>query len=104
VWSVVSVGDVARALEFLLSADAASGPYNVSAPQVTTNGEFTRLLGQAVHRPTVLPVPKFGIGLVLGEFAGDVLADFRVDPSRLQAEGFTFEHPDASSVVAAALS
>jgi uncharacterized protein (TIGR01777 family) len=103
VWSVVSVQDTARALEFLLTAEAASGPVNVSAPQVTTNSEFTRLVGEAVHRPTVLPVPKFGIGLVLGEFAADVLADFRVDPSLLLSLGFTFEHPDARSVVAAAL-
>jgi uncharacterized protein (TIGR01777 family) len=104
IWSVVSVQDTARALEFFLTAEQTAGPYNVSAPQTTTNGEFTKLLGQAVHRPTVLPVPKFGISLVLGEFASDVLADFRVDPGRLLAAGFTFEHPDARSIIAAALS
>lgn len=102
-WSVVSVQDVARSLEFFLTAEQTSGPYNVSAPGTTTNREFTKLLGEAVHRPTVLPVPRFGISLVLGEFATDVLADFNVDPSRLQAAGFAFEHPDARSVVAAAL-
>ncbi len=103
VWSVVSVHDVARSLTWMLTAPQASGPYNVSAPVVTTNGEFTALLGQAVHRPTVLPVPRFGLKLVLGEFATDVLADFNVDSARLVEAGFTFEHPDAASVVAAAL-
>jgi hypothetical protein len=103
VWSVVSVQDVARSLAWMLTAPQASGPYNVSAPVVTTNGEFTALLGRAVHRPTVLPVPRFGLKVVLGEFATDVLADFRVDPTRLVEAGFVFEHPDAASVVAAAL-
>jgi uncharacterized protein (TIGR01777 family) len=103
VWSVVSVPDVARSIAWMLTTPQASGPYNVSAPQVTTNGEFTRLLGQAVRRPTLLPVPKFGLSVVLGEFAQDVLADFDVRPDRIVGEGFTFEHPDAASIIAASL-
>ena len=103
VWSVVSVLDVARALEFLLTTDATSGPYNVSAPEVTTNGEFTRLLGQALGRPAILPAPRFGIRLLFGEFTENILADFDVDPGRIVEAGFTFAHPDARAVIDAAL-
>jgi len=103
IWSVVSVQDVVRALEFLLTNQDASGPYNISAPTTTTNGEFTRLLGQAVHRPTVLPVPRFALKIVQGELADDILADFNVVPARITAAGFSFEHPDARSIVAAAV-
>jgi uncharacterized protein (TIGR01777 family) len=103
IWSVVSVQDTARALEHMLTNEQMSGPYNVSAPEATTNAEFTRLIGEAVHRPTVIPVPKFGLKLVLGEFADDVLADFNVDPQHLIDSGFTFEHPDAEAVVAASM-
>jgi uncharacterized protein (TIGR01777 family) len=103
VWSVVSVHDAARSIGWMLATPQASGPYNVSAPQVTTNGEFTRLLGQALRRPTLLPVPKFGLSVVLGEFATDVLADFDVRPDRIVGEGFTFEHPDAAAIIAASL-
>lgn len=103
IWSVVSVQDVARSLVFFLDASDTAGPYNVSAPETTTNAEFTKLVGAAVHRPTVLPVPRFGLNLVLGEFAADVLADFNVDPGRVLGAGFTFDHPDAASVVAASV-
>ena len=103
IWPVVSVQDTARAIEHMLTNEETSGPYNVTAPEVTTNGEFTRLLGQAVHRPTVLPVPKFALTIVLGEFADDVLADFNVDPQRLIDSGFTFEHRDAEAVVGACM-
>jgi uncharacterized protein (TIGR01777 family) len=103
IWPVVSVQDTARAIEHMLTNEETSGPYNVSAPEVTTNGEFTRLLGQAVHRPTVIPVPKFALQIVLGEFADDVLADFNVDSSLLVASGFTFDHPDAASIIDAAV-
>ncbi|MGB9374123.1 MAG: TIGR01777 family oxidoreductase [Jiangellales bacterium] len=103
IWPVVSVQDTARAIEHMLTNDEMSGPYNVSAPEMTTNGEFTRLIGEAVHRPTVIPVPKFALTIVLGEFADDVLADFNVDPQRLIDTGFTFEHRDAEAVVAASM-
>lgn len=103
VWSVVSVQDTASALLFLLEDEATSGPVNVSAPVTTTNGEFTRLLGERLHRPTVLPVPAFGLRLVLGDFATDVLADFNVDPTKLVDAGFSFAHPDAAAVIDAAL-
>ncbi len=103
VWSVVSLDDVVRSICFLLTTEATVGPYNVSAPQPTTNGEFTRLLGKAVGRPTLLPVPRFGVRLVIGEFADDVVASFAVSPQRLVGAGFRFAHVDAAAVVAAAL-
>jgi len=103
IWSVVSLPDTARAIEHMLANAEISGPYNVSAPETTTNAEFTRLIGQAVHRPTVLPVPKFGLKIYLGKFADDVLADFNVDPTKLIDSGFSFEHPDAQSVVEVAV-
>lgn len=100
-WSVVSVSDLARALLFMLENESLAGPVNVAAPVSTTNKEFTRLLGQRVNRPTILPVPKFGLWIVLGEFADDVLASFDVDPTKLIEAGFTFEHPDAAAVIEA---
>ena len=103
VWSVVSLTDVTRAIMFLLTNDSTEGPYNVAAPASTTNKEFTRLLGQAVHRPTVVPAPKLGLQVLYGEFAEDILASFDVDPARIMEAGFTFEHPDPRSVITAAL-
>ena len=101
-WSVVSVQDAARALLHMLEDFSISGPVNVSAPETTTNAEFTRLLGKQVHRPAILPVPKFGLKIVLGDLADEMLADFDVDPGKLLASGFTFEHPDAASIIEAA--
>jgi hypothetical protein len=104
VWSVVSLHDVVRALRFLLDQSDASGPYNVSAPEPTTNKEFTSLLGKAIHRPTIAPVPKFALRMVLGEFADDVLGSFEVVPERLAEAGFVFADQDAAAVIERALS
>jgi uncharacterized protein (TIGR01777 family) len=103
VWSVVSLHDVVRAIDFLLTTPSTSGPYNISAPVHTSNREFTRMLGSALRRPTIVPVPKFGLQILYGEFAEDILASFDIDPSRLMEAGFAFDHPDPASVLDSAL-
>jgi NAD dependent epimerase/dehydratase family enzyme len=99
----VSLHDVVRAIDFLLTTPSTSGPYNISAPVHTSNREFTRMLGSALRRPTIVPVPKFGLQILYGEFAEDILASFDIDPSRLMEAGFAFDHPDPASVLDSAL-
>ncbi|CAM5455490.1 Epimerase family protein OS=Tsukamurella paurometabola (strain ATCC 8368 / DSM 20162 / CCUG 35730 / CIP 100753 / JCM 10117 / KCTC 9821 / NBRC 16120 / NCIMB 702349 / NCTC 13040) OX=521096 GN=Tpau_3582 PE=3 SV=1 [Tsukamurella paurometabola] len=73
-----------------------SGPVNAVAPGVVRNSAYTRELGRAVHRPTLLPVPSFGPALLLGrEGAEDLaLASQRVRPTVLEDRGHPFRHPD----------
>jgi uncharacterized protein len=102
-WSHVSLVDTVRAMRFLLECETCSGPYDVTAPEPVTNAEFTRVLARTLGRPALLPVPSPALQIYLGEFAGDVLGSLRILPTRLLEAGFTFEHPDAESVVRAAL-
>jgi uncharacterized protein (TIGR01777 family) len=91
-WPWVSLRDEVGAIRFLLSADVA-GPVNLTAPTPVTNAEFTRTLGRAVHRPTVLPVPGFLLSIALGEFArSSVLGGQRALPTKLTDAGYTFAH------------
>src|SRR5688572_5170204 len=77
-WPWISLRDEIDAMRFLLTAEDVSGPVNMTGPAPVTNAEFTRRLGAAVSRPTVLPVPRFAISLVLGEFGrSSVLAGQR---------------------------
>jgi uncharacterized protein (TIGR01777 family) len=101
-WSVISLEDEVRALVFLLTADV-SGPVNLTGPTPVTNAEATRALGLVLHRPTLLPVPAFGLRLVLGEFASEPLRSQRVLPKALTAAGFTFRHPTVADAIRAAL-
>lgn len=94
--SLISLHDEIRAIRFLL-AHGLSGPVNLTGPAPVTNAEFTKAVGRALHRPTVLPAPAFGVRLVLGEFAGEVLGGQRAVPAALTAAGFEFDHPDLGS-------
>lgn len=78
---------------WLISNPHARGAFNVSAPNPVTNAEFTRALGRAVHRPTLVPVPAFGLRVALGELSNALLTGQRAIPARAEEMGFRFQFP-----------
>lgn len=96
----VHLADVVAALLHMLDDGEASGPYNVVAPAPVRNREFTRSLGRALRRPTVLPLPKLGVKLALGEMGEALLLDSqRATPARLLDEGFQFRFETLDSAL-----
>ena len=67
-----------------------SGPLNAVAPAPVQNGEFTRMLARALHRPAVFPVPAFALRAMFGEMSGVLLASQRAVPAAAEAAGFQF--------------
>lgn len=104
-WSHISLEDHIAAQRFLLAEgpQAPGGPVNLTAPEPVTNREVTKVMGQVLRRPAVLPVPGPVLRVVLGEFASDVLGSQRVIPRRLLDAGFAFSHPTVESAIRAAV-
>jgi uncharacterized protein (TIGR01777 family) len=102
-WSTISLADEVRALRFCLEHEALAGPVNLTSPVQATNAEVTAVMGELLHRPTVLPVPPVALRAALGEFAGEIVASQRVAPRALVDAGFTFLHADFRAAFAAAL-
>ena len=89
----VSIADVVGAILHALTNESMRGPYNVVAPQAVTNAEFTKTLGQVLHRPTIFPMPAFVVRAVFGEMGTALLlASQRVSPGKLEATGYRFRH------------
>jgi uncharacterized protein (TIGR01777 family) len=85
--------DLVELLLTLLTQDI-RGPINATAPEPVTNHEFSRVLGQVLHRPTWARVPAFMLKLVWGQMAEELLlTGQRVVPQRAQAMGFRFRYP-----------
>ena len=103
--SWISLHDEVGALVHLLGDGAPAGPVNLTAPNPATNADFTKALGAALGRPTVLPVPKLGLKLLLGgEMAEELLlGGQRALPTRLLDSGYTFTHPDLADALTVAL-
>ena len=101
--SLISRHDWVRGVQLLLETDGLSGPFNFAMPEPVTNAEFTRALGEAVHRPTFLAVPRFAVKAALGGISEDLLGSLRVVPTALTAAGFTFVDPDLPTALESAL-
>jgi uncharacterized protein len=95
--SWISLADEVAAIRYLLAPECdLRGPINLTAPSPVTNEVFTKALGRVLHRPTILPVPRFGPKLLLGsELAESLLYEGqRVLPDALLDAGFEFRHAD----------
>lgn len=101
--SWISLQDLVRVVQHALTDDHMRGPLLAVAPTPVTNAEFTRTLGKALRRPTMLPVPKFALRLMFGGFADVLLGSQRAKPQRLLESGFEFDHPALESALRAAL-
>ncbi len=98
----VSIQDAVRAIVFLIDQSSLDGPFNVAAPGVVRNAEFTSALAAAIHRPAIIPVPGLALRLLFGELAdAALLTSARVVPARLDAAGFRFELPRIEAALAA---
>jgi uncharacterized protein len=97
-WPWITLEDEVGAIEFLLTHDV-SGPVNLSAPNPARQRDVVKALASGAHRPALLPAPRFGLRIVLGEFAGEVLASQRELPRKLEAAGYAFRHPTLEDAV-----
>ncbi|MEX2606598.1 MAG: TIGR01777 family oxidoreductase [Kiritimatiellia bacterium] len=89
--SWIHVEDAARAFVFGLEHSELKGVFNLTAPHPVRNAEFTRTLGQILHRPALLPAPAFAIKLLLGEMGESLLlSSTRALPSALEKHKFQF--------------
>jgi uncharacterized protein (TIGR01777 family) len=102
--SWIALDDDIAAIVHLLNDTSISGPVNLTAPKPVQNAEFTESLGHAVHRPTILPTPMFGLKIVYGgELVATLLGSLRVSSAKLQATGFEFAHPELDEALDAIL-
>jgi uncharacterized protein (TIGR01777 family) len=80
-----------------------SGPVNGTAPAPVTNREFSRALGHALHRPSLLPVPGVALQLLYGEMAEIVTTGARVVPAKALVLGYSFRHAELDEALRSAL-
>ncbi len=102
--SWIAIDDLVRIFHFAIENGNINGAINATAPNPVNNEEFTDTLGNVLHRPTILPIPAFGIKLLFGEMGEKLLLEGnRVIPQKLLNAGFEFEHPNLKEAIQHAL-
>jgi len=101
-FSWIHIDDVYRAIRFIQNDTSIDGPVNISAPNPVENRELMATLRRVVGAKIGLPLRRWM--LEVGSFAigseSELLLKSRwVLPTRLQAEGFEFDHPTLEGAV-----
>lgn len=96
----IHLDDEVGLIDFLLHQEDCRGAYNACSPNPVRNAEFTRILGQVLKRPTLLPAPAFALRLVLGEMSGLLLGGQHLEPRRTLDAGYHFRFPELQAALA----
>lgn len=103
--SWVALEDAAGAVEHSIANESVRGPVNAVAPNPVRNSEFTKILGEVLHRPTVFPMPEFAVKLAFGEMGESLLlGSQRVVPKKLQESGYQFKFSELKGALEAVVS
>jgi uncharacterized protein (TIGR01777 family) len=84
----IHIDDQIGAIRFLIENPAAKGPYNLVAPQQTSNAEFMRTLAKVLRRPYWFPYPRLLLRLMLGEMSVTITEGRFSKPERLFEMGY----------------
>lgn len=73
------------------------GPYNACAPHPVDNFTFTKELGSALHKPTLIPVPALALKVAFGEMSSVILDSQKVVSKKLPETNFDFQYETITS-------
>ncbi len=88
--------------DVLLENDQISGPVNMCAPDLITNGEFMAAMRKAHNRSFGFPAPAFLLkigSVIIGTEASLVLKSSYVEPKVLNDNKAVFQFPDIQSAI-----
>jgi NAD dependent epimerase/dehydratase family enzyme len=79
---------------FLLENEKEQGVYNLCVPNPARMADVGKALAKVLKRPYWMPVPAFGLKIVLGEMSKIVLEGQRAIPKRLIEAGYPYQFAD----------
>jgi uncharacterized protein len=98
--SWVAMEDVVRILRRAIEDASWRGPVNVASPNPERNADFMKILASVLHRPALVPVPRFALRIALGEMADALLlSSQRAKPEFLEKAGFAFRYENLEEAI-----
>ncbi len=95
----VHIADVVGLYKWVLDTASISGPVNVVAPDMHTQGQVAQAIGTALSRPHKLRTPASLLRLVMGEQADLLLHSRRAVPEKALTNGYAFRFPELGSAL-----
>lgn len=95
--SWIHVDDLVEVFVKSLETKDISGAINAVAPKAVDNFTFSKSLGKALKRPSLVLTPTFPLKIVFGEMSTIILDSQHVEPKKLKDLSFNFKYPDIDS-------
>jgi len=87
----IHIDDLTDFIIYTLMNEQLTGPINCASPEIVTMKEFAKTLGQQLHRPALLPVPKFMLKIIKGEIADAAVSSQKLSVKKITDSGFNFK-------------
>jgi uncharacterized protein len=97
--SWIHIDDEISCIIEALDNSAYRGAINVVSPQPVSMNDFAKGLGAVLGRPSLFPVPKLVVEMLMGEGGEYAVKGQRVKPAFLQKQGFSFSYPKLSDAL-----
>lgn len=97
--SWLHIDDIVRIYVHAIDNKKLTGAVNAAAPNPVRMKEFAHTLGKVLKRPSLFPVPKFMLKIVVGEAAEVVTASQRIDVKKLLESGYQFKFTELESAL-----
>lgn len=91
--SWLDITDLMRIYGFVID-NRLTGVFNAVSPNPVSNRTFTKTLGRALLKPTLIPIPETALKLMYGEAASVLTGSKEIYPKGLLEAGFKFEYPE----------
>ena len=98
--SWIHIDDEIACIIEALDNPAYKGAINLVSPEPVSMKNFATELGTVLGRPSLLPVPKFAVQILMGEGGEYAVKGQKVKPAFLEAQGFSFRYPVLSVALA----
>ncbi len=89
--SWIFLDDFIGAINHIINKENISGAINLTAPNVSTNQDFSRILAKILNRPCFFNMPSFVAKIIFGQMADELLLNGQnVAPKKLLQSGYKF--------------
>ncbi|MEI6757040.1 MAG: TIGR01777 family protein [Chlorobium sp.] len=97
--SWIHVDDEIACILEALDNPAYRGAINLVSPEPVSMKGFATELGKVLGRPSLFPVPKFVVQMLMGEGGEYAVKGQKVKPAFLRSQGFSFSYPKLSEAL-----
>ena len=98
--SWIHIDDEVAVIRRTIEDTSYQGPINLVGPHPVSMKEFAGDLGAVLTRPSLVPVPKFALQILMGEGAEYATKGQKVVPAFLDGQNYRFAHPSLREALA----